>query len=85
MIDKSYSTLCIFSDACAIADPNGPSVVVTGGSYTSGHGVPGAPYKTVTRYDRSGLVEDLPDMTLGRLRHGCAGFMKDGEMVSRYL
>ena len=84
MIDKCYFTS--FRYACAIPDPAGSSVVLTGGSDTiSGHGVPGTPYKTVTRYDRSGWVEDLPDMTLGRLRHGCAGFMKDGEMVSRYL
>ena len=86
MIDNYYCTLCIYRSACAIADPAGTSVVLTGGSYfISGHGVPGTPGKTVSRYDRSGWMEDLPNMTVGRFRHGCAGFMKDGEMVSRYL
>ena len=61
--------------ACAIPDPAGPSVVVTGG-YNTKH--------TVSRYNRSGWVEDLANMTLGRYTHGCAGLMRDGELVSRY-
>ena len=75
MIDKYYCTRCIFRQACAIADPAGPSMVVTGGQYT---------LNTVSRYNRSGWVEDLQDMTMGRRRHECAGYMKDGELVSRY-
>ena len=74
MIDQSYFTS--FSDACAIADPAGPSVVVTGGRHTR---------NTVSRYNRGGWVEDLASMTLGRYYHGCAGLMRDGELVSRYL
>ena len=73
MIDQSYFTS--FRYACAIPDPAGSSVVLTGGSDTR---------NTVSRYNRSGWVEDLQDMTVGRYRHGCAGFMKDGELVSRY-
>ena len=61
--------------ACAIPDPAGPSVVVTGGYNTK---------NTVSRYNRNGWVEDLASMTLGRYHHGCAGFMRDGELVSRY-
>ena len=61
--------------ACAIPDPAGPSVVVTGGVNIQ---------NTVSRYNRSGWVEDLANMTEGRYRHGCAGYMKDGELVSRY-
>ena len=75
MIDNYYCTLCIYRSACAIADPAGPSVVVTGGDHSP---------KKVSRYNRSGWVEDLQDMTVGRTRHGCAGYMKDGELVSRY-
>ena len=68
-------TRCIFRSACAIADPAGPSVVVTGGDHAM---------NKVSRYNRSGWVEDLQDMTVGRTRHECAGYMKDGELVSRY-
>ena len=75
MIDKYYSTQCIFRQACAIADPVGPFVVVTGGVIT---------LNTVSRYNRGGWVEDLANITEGRYRHGCAGYMKDGELVSRY-
>ena len=75
MIDKYYCTQCIFRHACAIADPAGPSVVLTGGVNT---------LNTVSRYNRGGWVEDLANMTEGRIRHGCAGYMKDGELVSRY-
>ena len=63
-----------FACACAIPDPAGPSVVVTGG-YNS----------TVSRYNRNGWVEDLAKLTVGRYTHGCAGLMRDGELVSRYL
>ena len=73
MIDKSYFTS--FRYACAIADPDGPSVVLTGGQNT---------LNTVSRYDRTGWVEDLANLTVGRQAHGCAGYMKDGELVSRY-
>ena len=74
LLDTLY-TQCIFRSACAIADPAGPTVVVTGGDHS--------PNK-VSRYNRSGWVEDLQDMTVGRTRHECAGYMKDGELVSRY-
>ena len=73
MIDKSYFTSSRY--ACAIADPAGPSVVVTGGQNTR---------NTVSRYNRSGWVEDLANITVGRYYHGCAGYMKDGELVSSY-
>ena len=75
MIDKHYHTQCIFRQACAIVDPAGPSIVLTGGLYT---------LNTVSRYNRSGWVEDLANMTVGRRIHGCAGYMKDGELVSKY-
>ena len=29
-------------------------------------------------------MENLANITVGRYYHGCAGYMKDGEMVSRY-
>ena len=66
----------LYRRACAIPDPDGASVVLTGGYSTIS--------KTVARYNRSGWVEDLQDMTVGRYLHGCAGYMKDGELVSRY-
>ena len=53
----------------------GSSVVVTGGQNTR---------NTVSRYNRSGWMENLANITVGRYYHGCAGYMKDGEMVSRY-
>ena len=75
MIDKYYCTPCIFSYACAIPDPVGSSVVGTGGVSTQ---------NTVSRYNRSGWVEDLANITEDRFGHGYAGYMKDGELVSRY-
>ena len=72
---EKISLYILYRAACAIPDPAGPSVVVTGGTYT---------LNTVSRYDRTGWVEDLANLTEGRYRHGCAGYMKDGELVSRY-
>ena len=74
LLDTLY-TQCIFRSSCAIADPAGPTVVVTGGDHS---------LNKVSRYNRSGWVEDLANITVGRYYHGCAGYMKDGELVSSY-
>ena len=63
----------IFRRACAI--PDGDSVVITGGVMSETR-------KKASRYNRQGWVEDLPDMSIGRFHHGCAGYTKNGEQVS---
>ena len=61
--------------ACSIPGPD--SVVLTGGS--------GLVSSKVSRYTRQGWVEDLPDMSLGRMNHGCAAFIQDNEQVDIYV
>ena len=38
--------------------------------------------KKASRYNRQGWVEDLPDMSIGRFHHACAGYTKNDEQVS---
>ena len=60
-----------FSAACSIPDED--SVLLTGGHWTM---------NKVSRYGRDqGWVEDLPDLTVGRMSHGCAAFSKENEQV----
>ena len=40
--------------------------------------------KKASRYNRQGWVEDLPDMSIGRFHHGCAGYTKNGEQVEDF-
>ena len=63
----------IFRRACAIPDED--SVVITGGRASGTR-------KKASRYNRQGWVEDLPDISIGRLHHACAGYTKNGEQVS---
>eukprot|EP00092_Neocalanus_flemingeri_P014269 GFUD01015389.1.p1 GENE.GFUD01015389.1~~GFUD01015389.1.p1 ORF type:complete len:233 (-),score=66.78 GFUD01015389.1:58-693(-) len=56
--------------ACAIADKD--STIITGGEYTM---------KVVARYNLQGHVENLPEMTQGRMHHGCGSYHSGGTMV----
>lgn len=48
-------------------------MLLTGGHWTM---------NKVSRYRRDqGWVEDLPDLTVGRMSHGCAAFSKENEQV----
>ena len=59
---------------CAITDLVSDSVVMTGG---------GVGESFVTRYDREGFVEELPQMLVARQDHGCGSFLRsDGTQVS---
>ena len=49
-------------------------MVITGGA--------GEALKKASRYNRQGWVEDLPDMSIGRFHHACAGYTKNDEQVS---
>jgi len=68
---------------CTITDSN--SVVVTGGGSgdradLSGGGT--SNMKMVARYNIQGYVETLPDLNIGRRRHGCgAYYTSNGDMV----
>ena len=70
--DINIFTYFIFSEACAI--PDGDSMLVTGGFFT---------LTTVSRYSKAqGWVEDLPDLAVGRVRHGCTSFSMDNQEVT---
>ena len=64
--------IIIYSRACAI--PDGESVVLTGGES-------GAIRSKVSRYNKDGWMEDLPDLNMGRWAHGCAGYKRGSEQV----
>ena len=66
--------------ACAIPDPGGAGVVVTGGSQTrqlvtrySQAGRIARP-QYLCRYGVSGWEAELPELLEGREKHGCAGY-----------
>ena len=43
-------------------------------------------YCTVSRYGRTGWVEDLPPLvTTGRTNHGCGSYVSGGDMVSMII
>jgi len=63
--DPKYDTW----NACLIGFPE--MFIVTGGSLHSRNSA------TVSQYDISGWVEDLPDMNKGRNSHGCGFFYND--------
>ena len=67
----NVNTYYIYRSACAI--PEEASLVITGGWYT---------LKTVSRYNSTGLVEDLAKLNVGRRNHGCSSYYKDGAQVS---
>ena len=60
----------IYSWACEIPDVD--SVILTGGDKTR---------NKVSRYNKDGWMEDLPDMIGGRWGHGCAGYKRGSEQV----
>ena len=56
---------------CSIVDSD--TLLVTGGYDTE---------RTVSRYDTTGFVEDLPSLYAGRWDHGCGAYTGDtGEQV----
>ena len=50
---------------CAISD--GDSVLLTGGEFSN---------QTVSRYDATGYVGDLPRLNVGRYDHGCGAYLR---------
>ena len=56
--------------ACSISLDD--HVVITGGSRT---------LTTVSRYEESGFVRNMPDLRQGRWGHGCTAFLSGGEQV----
>jgi len=60
-------------DACAIADPDNMTVIITGGSYYE---------ETVSVYGLDGWIEDLPPLNVGRKDHACTSFISsEGDRV----
>ena len=68
---RHVNTYYVYSEACAI--PEMASLVITGGGYVQ---------RTVSRYNSTGWVEDLANLTVGRWNHGCSSYYKDGAQVS---
>ena len=63
--------MCIlYRHACSI--PLGDHVVITGGFFTR---------TTVSKYEESGWVKDMPSLNQGRWLHGCTSFMSAGQQV----
>ena len=48
-------------------------MIITGGHYVS----------NVTRYNKEGYVETLPNMLMDRFDHGCACFFHQGKKVRK--
>ena len=64
---------------CAVGDLVTNSVVLTGG-------YPLPIRQLVTRYDILGMVEELPQLLVGRHSHGCGGYLReDGSQVAQYI
>ena len=67
-------TQCLYSYACAVADPDTDTVILTGG------------WGTLTRawrYGTQGLEAELPSLGVGRFWHGCAGYREAASRVRR--
>ena len=62
----------MFSLACGIADPDNQRVLITGGSYSP---------KNVSVYGKSGYIEDLASLKVGRARHACTSFILESRRV----
>ena len=58
--------ITFISFACGFADDNDSSYIITGGS---------ASPKTVSRYGKSGWMEDLPSLNTERWHHGCGTYL----------
>jgi len=57
--------------ACAIPDLDGHSVVLAGGGFHEDDS------KRVSRYNLHGFVEDMPQLTVGRMDLGCGSYQRD--------
>merc|ERR1711892_140161 len=57
--------------ACAIPDLDGHSVVLAGGGFHEDDS------KRVSRYNIHGFVEDMPQLTVGRMDLGCGSYQRD--------
>ena len=72
----------LYRDACAIPDLITDSVIITGGLII-GAKLSNNAKQAVSRYDRMGWVEDLPQLIEGRYDHGCGAYLRDdGTQVS---
>ena len=72
IIELTMIKIIIYSRACAI--PDGEAVVLTGGESSIIR-------SKVSRYNKDGWMEDLPDLNMGRWAHGCAGYKRGSEQV----
>ena len=74
MNDKLYNKTDNVSYGCryACSISLGDEVIITGGSYT---------WKTVSRYNKDGWVEDLPSLKVGRSSHGCTQYSIGEDLV----
>ena len=58
--------ILIIRSACGFADDDDNTYIITGGSLTR---------TTVSRYNKDGWMEDLPDLNTGRDSHSCGTYL----------
>ena len=75
-VEEAFPLKYIFFSSCAINE--GDSVVLTGGW------VPGAEGdKRVSRYNRTGWVEDLPNLLTGNRYHACGTYTNSNNQKAK--
>ena len=70
---KSILKYFVFRRACSIANVDTRSVIITGGQ--QGNGV----RSTVSRYNQTGWITNLPSLKEGRQGHGCGSYESESE------
>ena len=66
----------LFSSACAIAEEDTKTVVITGGADANG-----GQLKNAIRYGLDGWKENLEELNTARKRHACTSYISGGERV----
>ena len=67
--------------SCAINDVENEEVLLVTGGETNSTSFFGLAQSRVSRYSRSGWIEDLPEMKQPRSLHGCSSYLGNGERV----
>ena len=70
----------LFRSACAIAEEDTRTVVITGGHASTSTST--QTLRKAIRYGMDGWVENLEDMNRERKLHACTSYISSGERVS---
>ena len=80
LISVTKNTL--FRSACAIAEEDTRTVVITGGHSSPSHSTSIQTLRKAIRYGMDGWVENLEDMNRERKLHACTSYISSGERVN---